>query len=286
MTSRNLTNGKKCLPRTDPEISGKRNRRFTMMASTASFSARLLRAPCCPSSQLREKNGRRVPSAKRRDRQTEAVCYSSLGDASFPFLPKKNGGGGDEEEEGEVEGPSLVPLDPRSASLLPSPSEGEGYDDDGLFGPLALLAVGLEPKALRALADLLEDDLEARGVVPAFAASEAMLSRDVCCAFEEAIGRGEEFCLFASSSAAAAAPRADLASRSSVERPAVVLSGMSSAEVVVVVSAWRDSGNSEAHSEVLFCAAVPANWRNRTLWQLVEDIAGDAAEVEGRDKRL
>ena len=252
------------------------------------FSARLLklRVPCCSSSQAWERAtiGRRVCSAER----TETVCHSSLGDASFPFLPKKkeNTSGGGEEEQ---EGPSLVPLDPGSASLLPSTEvpEGEGYDGDGLFGPLALLAVGLEAEALRALADLLENDLEARGVVPAFVASEAMLSSDLCSAFAEALGGGGGDLFENSSSDRAPGAAAGLvaAPRSAVERPAVVLSGMSSPEVVSVVSAWRDSGNAELHGEVLFCAAVPANWKNRTLRQLVEDIAGDAAEVEGREER-
>ena len=257
----------------------------------SALSARLC-APCCSSSRPRATAQRLSSSASRR--KTEP-CHASLGDASFPFLPKKKDDDNDEDEDG----PSLVPLDPGSASLLPtSTSPEEGYDSDGLFGPLALLAVGLEPRALRALAALLEDDLGARGVVPAFAAAEAMLELDLCSAVEQALlssgGRGDggELCLFRNSSLSTSPSSSKkdtaIAPRSSVERPAVVLSGMSSPEVVSIVSAWRDSSGfaaSEGKSQgedVLFCAAVPANWRNRTLRQLVEDIAGDAAAVEGK----
>ena len=264
------------------------------------LSARLC-ALSCSISRPRATTLRLAPSATQSKRRKEP-CHSSLGDASFPFLPKKKGSGGDDDDDDEddEEGPSLVPLDPDSASLLPSSSkspeeegEEEGYDADGLFGPLALLAVGLEPGALRALADLLENDLGARGVVPSFAAAEAMLPLDLCSAFEEALTRGDELCLFRNSGSSDAAPSSSppsaglLAPRSSVERPAVVLSGMSSPEVVSIVSAWQEAassggGGAEEHGEVLFCAAVPANWRNRTLRQLIEDIAGDAAALEGK----
>jgi len=256
------------------------------MASSA-LSARLC-APSCSSSRTRATSVRRAPSSTRRRRDP---CRSSLGDASFPFLPpkKKGNGVGDEDDD---EGPSLVPLDPDSTSLLSSSENNqqeEGYDSDGLFGPLALLAVGIAPEALRALADLLENDLGARGVVPSFAAAEAMLPLDLCSAFERALAAGDELCLFNNKSGTDAA-----APRSSVARPAVVLSGMSSPEVVSIVSAWQEAAAAAAAAsassspdldEVLFCAAVPANWRGRTLRQLVEDIAGDAAAVEGRGRR-
>lgn len=181
-----------------------------------------------------------------------------------------------------------MPLNPDSSSLLPSSSgevQEEGYDSDGLFGPLALLAVGLEPGALRALADLLEHELGARGVVPSFPAAEAMLSLDLCSALGRALAGGDAVCLFSNRSGTDAA-----APRSSVARSVVVLSGMSSPEVVSIVSAWQEaaaaSSSSDQLGEVLFCAAVPANWRGRTLRQLVEDIAGDAAAVEeGKRKR-
>ena len=219
-------------------------------------------------------NHTRSFSCAREQANGGVLCLSRRRLVSIP-LPNKTG------EEEEDDGPTLLPLDPNSASLLPSSSEEgeEGYDADGLFGPLALLAVGLPPKALEALAGLLEDDLEARGVVPAFAATESMLSLDLCSSFEEVMSRGDELCLFTNRDVA------DIAPRSSVERPAVVLSGMSSPEVVSVVSAWQESRNSEKHGEILFCAAVPSNWKNRTLRQLVEDIAGDAAEVEGKGKK-
>ena len=244
--------------------------------------------PLC-NSRLRAASLRCVSSATRRTKRTKVL--SSLGDASFDFL-KGRGGNNDDADDGsnkeEDGGPSLVPLDTNSTSLLQaaessSGEEGEGYDAEGLFGPLALLAVGLSPGALAALAALLEDDLGAKGVVPSFVATEKMLLGDLRSAFEEAVSGSsrEELCLFenaSSSSNTFAAPRA------AVERPAVVLSGMSSPEVVSIVSAWNDSGNSERHSEVLFCAAVPANWTNRSVGKLVEDIAGDAASVEGVER--
>lgn len=243
--------------------------------------------PCFTKSRPRAASGRRCISYARSFKRAKA----SLGDASFPFLPKKEDDDSDEDEE---EGPSLVPLDPNSTSLLPGDAYGEeGYDAEGLFGPLALLAVGLDREALGALAELLEDDLGARGVVPAFGATQEMLLLDLKSAFDEASSRGEELCVYrvndeargSDPSALPAREETPFAPRSSVERPAVVLSGMSSPEVFSVVSAWRDSGRSKrrgGEEEVLFCAAVPANWTNRTLGQLVEDISGDAASVEGR----
>jgi len=224
-----------------------------------------------------------VKSTLRREKGTN-VRFSSLGDASFDFLKNDKNNDKNDKDSKEEEGPSLVPLDPDSASLLASSASyenDEGYDADGLFGPLALLAVGLEEDTLAALASLLGDDLGARGVVPSFVASEGMLRGDLCSAFTEALSKGEELSLFRESSCSSSSS-SSRAPRSAVERPAVVLSGMSSAEVVAVVSAWRESGNADRHGDVLFCAAVPANWRRRSLKQLVEDIAGDAAEVEGR----
>lgn len=250
----------------------------------ASSSIACQSRPCvplfCPNARPRAARGRWYALVARRSRRTKA----SIGDASFPFLPRREETG--EKKNDDEQGPSLVPIDPDSTSLLSKTSEEEGYDADGLFGPLALLAVGLEAEALRALAGLLEDDLGARGVVPTFAATEEMLDADLRSAFEEASGREEELCIYRNNdSSAFSAPPASvtgIAPRSSVERPAVCLSGMSAPEVVSIVSAWRDSGNSEKHGEVLFCAAVPSNWTSRTLKQLVEDIAGDAAAVEER----
>ena len=141
------------------------------IASIASLSARL-RGPCCSYSHSRATIRRFHPT-----KRTEA-CYSSPGDF-FPFLPKKKENDDGDADADDEKGPTFVTLDPDSASLLPIPGGEEGYDSEGLFGPLALLAVGLEGDALRALANLLEVDLEARGVVPAFAATEVMLRLDL-----------------------------------------------------------------------------------------------------------
>lgn len=211
-------------------------------------------------------------------------CYSSLGDASFDFI-EGNVADGDGDDDATTKTPDLVPLLPDAP--LPSNSDGllhrEYFDDDGNFGPLSLLAVGLDAPALSAVAALLEGDLEAKGVVPSYVASAEMLDGDLRSAFETAAALGEELCLFrnAGKALSRSSETVPIASRDSVRRPAVVLCGMSSEEVLSVVSAWAESGCARRHAEVLFCAAVPGNWTGRTLAELAEDIAGDAASVGG-----
>lgn len=229
-----------------------------------------------------------LPSTKRKE---TTRLSSSLGDASFDFIKSD----ADDKNNGKAaKNPDLVPLLP-DAPRLPSNDDDSGlyaeyFDEEGNFGPLSLLAVGLCEASLSSLARLLEEDLEAKGVVPCFLASEEMLRRDLRWAFEEAPKLEDELCLFRNAAEAAAEKEkenaskrrstlANAAHRSAVERPAIVLSGMSSAEVLSVVTAWRESGCAERHAEVLFCAAVPGNWTGRTLAELIEDISGDAASV-------
>jgi len=144
----------------------------------------------------------------------------------------------------------LVPLDAGDGASL-------GGTHDGPFGPLAALLVGYDDAAAAVVRDrVIRDDLEAADLIALLRASDETLASTLEAAF---------------TGAPPAAPPLTTASAT-----AIVVSGMHPAEVGDFVAAVDDAGVAPD----LWCAAVPANWGDRTLAQLLLDIQADKEEVE------
>jgi len=149
----------------------------------------------------------------------------------------------------------MVPLDPSS-------SPGLAGEDD-LFGPTAMLLCGFSSAERDAVRAMLGRNLGAGDHVAVLTLTQGGLDGTLRDALE-----GES--LHADAGASPLQPGST--------RRVVILSGMYSGEVIDVVGAWRDAGLPEP----VWAAAVPGNYDNRTLAQLLEDVAADDAAMQAR----
>ncbi|KAK9838493.1 hypothetical protein WJX81_002737 [Elliptochloris bilobata] len=146
---------------------------------------------------------------------------------------------------GAQEGPQLVPVDPDADG-------GIGGTSDALFGPLAVLLIGFLQHEVDSFRSMMLD-------------MDADIVRLICC--NRAMLRGS----LQDALEVDAVPDYEQAAAVGTRR-AVILSGMSSAEVLEVIDAYRDAGLPPA----LWAAAVPMNYE-RPVRELLEDIARDHA---------
>lgn len=152
----------------------------------------------------------------------------------------------EEEEEGEYEGGTMMKLDTESGGLA---------EDQGVFGPLAVLLVGFQAEEVEAFRSFMID-MEA-DMVKLVPASAAMLRGTLQQAMET------EFPQYS---------QPPLGTRRTV-----FLSGMYGAEVVEVIAAYKDAGL----PPTVWAAAVPRNW-GRVVGELVEEVHADNAAMVRR----
>lgn len=161
---------------------------------------------------------------------------------------------------GHDDGPTLVPLDDDALG---------GMHDDGDF-PLALLLVGYSDAEAAAVVAAVADDLGAGAILPVLRANEATLAGTLADALTGVS--------VANAAARSAPPHAGRSATGGLT--AAIISGATSDELQAVVGAVTDAGAAPD----LWCAAVPANWGDRSVRQLVADIAGDAAAAAARER--
>jgi len=148
------------------------------------------------------------------------------------------------------DGPDLVPL-----------GDGLAADDGAPFGPLALLLVGFDAREAATVRTMM-DGMDA-SMVAVVRATQGMLSEPLAAA----LGDG-----------APPDPSPPLDPATSPVPRAIIVSGMYAGELEDTMAGYGDAGLPPP----LWCAALPANWGDRPLGQLVLDIAGDAAAMAGR----
>lgn len=159
------------------------------------------------------------------------------------------------------DGPTLVPLDVGADSL--------GGTHDGVFGPLALLLIGFSDADADAVRSVVAEDLGAASILPVLRATRKSLEGTLADALTGVTVDN-----------VAVRERGPLATRADLNGlTAALVSGASPDELQDVVGAVIDGGVGPD----LWCAAVPANWSDRSLKQLVQDIAGDAAAAAARE---
>jgi hypothetical protein len=147
--------------------------------------------------------------------------------------------------------------------MVPVEADGGLAGEEGLFGPTAMLLCGFTPQETEAVRALLADDLGAADHVALLTLTRGGLAGTLRDAFE-----GESL-------------TSDTTPFESPETTfrAVVLSGMYGGEVQDVIGAWRAR---RALPEPVWAAAVPGNYDNRTIAQLLEDVAADDAAMKAR----
>lgn len=159
------------------------------------------------------------------------------------------------------DGPTLVPLDIGDDSL--------GGVHDGTFGPLALLLVGYDDATAATVIDVVDQDLGAATILPVLRLPVAGLESTLADALDGVTVQNA-----AQKSTPPLATRADTGGLT-----AAIISGATPDELQSIVGAVTDA---DAAPD-LWCAAVPANWSDRSVRRLVEDIAGDAAAAAARE---
>lgn len=142
------------------------------------------------------------------------------------------------------------------APLDVSSEGGIGGTSDDVFGPLAVLLVGFQETDFAAFQQLM-NDMEA-DMVPLYCADGVAMRRSLQSALEEGKPGFQP------------APLGT--------RRAVILSGMYTAEVVDIVSMYREEGLPPA----VFAAAVPRNYGSQVA-ALVDEIYSDDAAAKKRD---
>eukprot|EP00884_Botryococcus_braunii_P008590 jgi/Botrbrau1/17732/Bobra.0166s0152.2 len=155
-------------------------------------------------------------------------------------------------QNGDIDdgGPVLVPLNPDS-------QEGLGGTSEGLFGPLACLLIGFlhsEVDIFRAFMNEMEAD-----IVKVISCSNKMLEWRLGDALEAPVPPYEQLKL--------GTPRA------------VILSGMYAAEVLEVISCYKDSGL----PATMWAGAVPGNW-DRKVQTLISDMAKEEKLMKEREQ--
>lgn len=178
-------------------------------------------------------------------RQPRPVRVADGGPDPVPL----NGGPPDNDAPFGDGGPDLVPL----SDGLP--------DNDAPFGPLALLLVGFaadEAAAVRSMMDAMDASM-----VAVVRATEGMLAEPLSAALA---GDGAADASLPLDPGTSPVPRA------------LIVSGMYAGELEDTMAGYREAGLPQP----LWCAALPSNWEDRPLGQLVLDIAGDAEAMAAR----